>query len=285
VREIAMRELHENRSLRALEYSISILAGALFAVTLVMVLTALVMRYGMQYPSICVVGKVLGNVQVLESGTFTDVLDIDLRQSLLSIHVLLYWVFATACCLLLFRARIIRRERRALRAQLLPAQPAAVITTAEAAATLRALEPYQGTLVATLIERSLQHCQHTNLPAETAVCAAASAEVFANMLRPQYAFIMFCAYALPLIGLIGTLLGISRVVAWLGASEADISFATLGASFDAALVALVSTFVLLFFISMTQAAEEEQICAAHDYCLAHLPGRLDDAVVPHTHPL
>lgn len=280
-----MRALHEQRSLRTAEYSISIVVGALFAVTLVMVMTALVMRYGMQHPSLCVVGKVLGNVRVFENGTFTDVPDINLWQSLLSLHVLLYWVFATACCLLLFRAQMIRRERRALRAQLLPTPPPAVMTAAEVAATMRALAPHHGTVVATLIERSLRHAQHTNLPAETAVCAAASADVFANLLRPHYAFIMFCAYALPLLGLIGTLLGISRVVAWLGVSDADISCVPLGASFDAALVALVTTFVLVFFISMTQAAEEEQICAAHDYCLAHLPGRVDDNVVPHPHPL
>jgi biopolymer transport protein ExbB/TolQ len=93
---------------------------------------------------------------------------------------------------------------------------------------------------------------------------------------------MFCAYALPLLGLIGTLTGITRVVSWLSAPEADISLATLGASFDAALVALVTTFVLLFFISMTQASEEEVVSAAHDYCLEHLPKRIEGAA---THPL
>jgi len=282
-----MRRLQHSRYLNKVEYVVSIVVGALVAATVVMVTTALVLRYGVVFPPICMVGKVLCNLQVIAGGTFTDVLDIDLGQALLSTQTLLYWVFATAICLLLFRARILRRERRALRAHLLPEQPDAVIRTADVPVMLHKLAPYKGTILATLIERALQHYQCTGLPAETTVYVSASAEVLANQIRPQYAFIMFCAYALPLLGLIGTLTGIMRVVAWLSTSAADISFATLGSSFDAALMALITTFVLVFFISMMQASEEELVNAAYEYCLDHLPHRLVDAAAPvaRTYPL
>ena len=284
-----MRPVQHSRYLSTTEYCVSLLAGALVAVTVVMVTIALVLRYGAIFPPLCAVGNVLCNMQVMADGTFTEVQAIDIGQALLSTQTLLYWVFATAICLLLLRARLLRRERRALRAvraQFLPAKPGAGMRAADVPHVVHQLEPYKGTIIATLIERALQHYQSPGLPAEAAVYATASAEVFANQLRPQYAFIMFCAYALPLLGLMGTLTGMMRAVAWLGAPEADISFATLGASFDAALVALVTTFVLVFFISMTQASEEEAINAAHEYCLDHLPRRLvdDAASVAHTPP-
>ncbi|GEM_PF-1895326 len=282
-----MQPLQHHRYLSKAEYLFSLLAGALVAATVVMVTIALVLRYGAAFPPLCAVGNVLCNMQVIADGTFTDVQAIDLGQALLSTQALLYWVFATAICLLLLRARILRRERRALRAHLLPEQPGAVIHAADVPQLLHKIKPYQGTIIATLIERSLQHYQCMGLPAETTMYASASADVFANQLRPQYAFIMFCAYALPLLGLMGTLTGITRVVSWLNVPEADISFATLGASFDAALVALITTFVLVFFISMTQASEEKLISAAHEYCLEHLPQRLADDATPvaHTYPL
>jgi len=269
-----MRSLRHTRFLRTSEYLISIMAGAVFAAAVVMVMAALVMRYGAQAPVLTAVARALCNIRVVADAQFAGVAEINLGLSLVSAQSLILWIFATGCCLLLLRTRIIGRERAAIAARLLPEPPGTAIHPDDVPALLAKLAAYEGTIVATLVERSLHQYECASVPAETTIYASASAEVLASQIGPQYAFLMVCTYAIPMVGLLGTLLGFQRVVNWLSAPDADLSVAVLGTSFDAALVAVVATFLLFFFITMTQAAEEDMVAAAHDYCLAHLPNRL-----------
>lgn len=268
-----MRALRHTRFLRTSEYLISIMAGAAFAAAVVMIMAALVMRYGAQAPLLTAVARALCNTRIVTDTPFVGVPEINLGLSLISTQSLIIWIFATGCCLLLLRTRIIMRERAAIAAHLLPEPPGTAIHPDDVPALLAKLAPYDGTIVATLIERSLHQYECASVPAETTIYASASAEVLASQIGPQYAFLMVCTYAIPMVGLLGTLLGFQRVVNWLNTPEVDLGVAVLGTSFDAAIVAVVATFLLFFFITMTQAAEEDMVAAAHDYCLAHLPNR------------
>jgi biopolymer transport protein ExbB/TolQ len=93
-------------------------------------------------------------------------------------------------------------------------------------------------------------------------------------------------WAIPILGFIGTVLGISEAVS--GFSDSVNSAASLevmresigsvttglGVAFDTTLLALVMSIVIMFPMSALQKAEEEYLGRCDDYCDLHLSNRV-----------
>ena len=96
-------------------------------------------------------------------------------------------------------------------------------------------------------------------------------------------------WAIPLLGFIGTVIGISSAIGGFAAttdSAADMDALKtaingvtggLGVAFDTTLLALVLSIVLYFPMASMQKAEEELLTKIDEYCNEHLLGRLNDA--------
>ncbi len=89
----------------------------------------------------------------------------------------------------------------------------------------------------------------------------------------SYSTIRYLAWAIPSIGFIGTVLGISAAMG--KANEAiEVVTSLLGVAFDTTLVSLLLSLVLMFFIHRTQEREETQLIEIESYCLDHFVNRL-----------
>jgi biopolymer transport protein ExbB/TolQ len=110
----------------------------------------------------------------------------------------------------------------------------------------------------------------------------------ANALDSSYTTLRVFIWAIPILGFIGTVLGIGTAVAAFSdtvssAVDLDVmkesigSVATgLGVAFDTTLLALVTSIVLMFPMSWLQKFEESLLARVDDYCDSELAGRLEE---------
>jgi biopolymer transport protein ExbB/TolQ len=88
-------------------------------------------------------------------------------------------------------------------------------------------------------------------------------------LDSELAMIRYIAWAIPSIGFIGTVRGISDALGQAyRAVEGDIAGVTtsLGVAFNSTFIALVISIILMFFMHQLQLLQERLVLDTHDYC-------------------
>jgi len=117
---------------------------------------------------------------------------------------------------------------------------------------------------------------------------AMQASVDAAAVESSYTMVKVFIWAIPILGFIGTVMGIGASVGGFSesvAAAADLdvmkdSIGTvttgLGLAFDTTLLALVMSIFIMFPTSSLQKAEEDFLANVDDYCRQHLIARLDD---------
>lgn len=107
-----------------------------------------------------------------------------------------------------------------------------------------------------------------------------------SMMETSYAVVRGFIWAIPVLGFIGTVLGLSEAIGGFGAvlEQADdmsqiadsLRGVTSGLStaFETTLVALVAALVIQLLLTFLKKEEEEFLDACSDYCLRHVVGRL-----------
>ena len=138
------------------------------------------------------------------------------------------------------------------------------------------------------VVRGLEHFRVRKSTAETVTMMELQSDIDANNVAGSYTLLKVFIWALPILGFIGTVIGISAAVAGLAGSlenASDISaikgslnsvFAGLGTAFDTTLLALVLSLLIKVPASAMQKSEEDLITWVDEYCNENLLKRLND---------
>ncbi|WP_050769349.1 MotA/TolQ/ExbB proton channel family protein [Blastopirellula marina] len=135
--------------------------------------------------------------------------------------------------------------------------------------------------------RGLQHFRVRRNAAETVTMMASQSEIDSNNVASSYTAIKVLIWAIPTMGFIGTVLGISLAVASLAGAlggndpsqlmtSLTSMFSGLGTAFNTTLVALVMSMIIKFPMSSLQKSEEGVLNWVDEYCNENLLRRLND---------
>ena len=198
-----------------------------------------------------------------------------------------------AAVMLLLKYRRIARQREALELDLLPGRIGARITPDNAAAFAAQLDELpasaRGNALVERIRRALHHFEARRDAREVVDQLSSQAQIDADAVESSYTMVRVFIWAVPILGFIGTVIGIGAAVGGFSASvgaavdlevmKNSIGSVTTGlaVAFDTTLLALVMSILIMFPASWLQKAEEDFLAAVEEYCDQRLVRRLDDA--------
>jgi len=198
------------------------------------------------------------------------------------------WSFA----ILFLKSRKIARQKASVMLDVLPTELSEEIT-------LDSLDKFAGhihdlpaeageSFLVNRVIRGLQHFRVRKSAAETVTMMESQSEIDANNVASSYTIVKVFIWALPIMGFIGTVIGVSGAVAGLSGSletSSDISavkdslkdvFGNLGVAFDTTLLALVLSLFVKIPTSAMQKSEEDVVTWVDEYCNENLLRRLND---------
>ena len=136
------------------------------------------------------------------------------------------------------------------------------------------------------VSRVLSHFAARGDASETATAQTAESDADASVVATSFSIVKVLVWAMPILGFIGTVIGISESMGGFsrsldGAAEFDAIKGSLGdvttglaLAFDTTLVALVASVFLMLPMSWISKAEEQVISDVDDYCVTKLLRRL-----------
>jgi biopolymer transport protein ExbB/TolQ len=202
--------------------------------------------------------------------------------------MLFFWGLAQ----LYYKTRMIRKQRDSMLFDLLPNELGDDITTSNLklfTAHIRSLPAR--TSDSFLINRVLRGIEHFGVrksASEVATALNSQSDIDANGVYSSYTMLKFFIWAIPILGFIGTVIGIGQAVAGFGGAldtTEDVSklilslknvTSGLGTAFDTTLVALVMGLILKFICDPMQKREDDLLNGVDDYCNENLMKRLND---------
>src|SRR5919204_5861651 len=195
-----------------------------------------------------------------------------------------YCCFAWAGFILLSRYGEVRRQRRAFRLDLLPTEEGMRILPEDARPLLRRVDqigsrggPY---ILANMIRIALAKYAVSRSSQDVSDAVRTQAEVDLGRLVTGMATVHYLAWAIPALGFLGTVRGLSGGLSMAGkVGEETQSFIDqvtrhLTVAFDCTLIALVLSLALMFLVHSVQRDEEALVIDCQQYCLEHLVNRL-----------
>ena len=132
--------------------------------------------------------------------------------------------------------------------------------------------------------RGLEHFRVRNSNPEVAAVLTSQSDIDANAVQSSYTILNVFIWAIPILGFIGTVIGISAAVSGIDMSG-DIAnvkdslndvTSGLATAFDTTLIALVMSMFVMFPTSSLQKAEEDMLNSVDEYCAENLLKRLND---------
>ncbi len=199
---------------------------------------------------------------------------------------------AWAGALLVVKFARLDRASRALRLDLLPRKRAARISVENAPAFLEGLSlmppEFQHDPLVRRLRLGLEHFETRGRVSETTEQLRNLAQSDEARVESSFTMLRVFIWAIPILGFIGTVMGIGASVAGFSDSVASapnleimkdsIGAVTsgLGVAFDTTLLALVVSIFIMFPTSSLQKAEESLLAGIDDYCRKHLVSRLEE---------
>ncbi|PQO31182.1 hypothetical protein C5Y96_12595 [Blastopirellula marina] len=208
-----------------------------------------------------------------------------------SIQSLSTFLFFWAVTILWMKHRKILRQKDYLLMDVLPtdiSQEIRVDTLSKFVEHIQGLPGHDGeSFLINRVLRGLQHFRVRQNASETATMMASQSEIDYNNVSSSYAYLRVLIWAIPTMGFIGTVLGISLAVTELsgalGGGDLDKltaslqgMFSGLGTAFNTTLVALVMSMIIKFPMSSLQKSEEGVLNWVDEYCNENLIRRLND---------
>ena len=197
-----------------------------------------------------------------------------------------YCCFAWAGFILLSRFAEVRRQRHAFRLSLLPTEEGVRILPEDARPLQRRVEqissrggPY---ILANMIRIALGKYAVSRSSQDVSDAVRTQAEVDLGRLVTSMATVHYLAWAIPALGFLGTVRGLSGGLSMAGhvgeevKSFIDQATRHLTVAFDCTLIALVLSLALMFLVHSVQRDEEALVIDCQQYCLEHLVNRLYD---------
>jgi len=204
-----------------------------------------------------------------------------------TVQNLMWLVFALGIGELLVRARDGNAERAQLSMGYLPEDETTLLQSPELRqiyATAREANQPGATaeerFLPRLIQRVVTQFQTTQSIDQANALMNSSLELFLHEIDLRYSMIRYVVWAIPTLGFIGTVVGISLALAYAGAVDlqdptllAELT-KRLAVAFNTTLLALVMSALLVFIQHIVQAYEERTLNQAGQYCLDNLINRL-----------
>ncbi len=206
---------------------------------------------------------------------------------------LITWLASWAGVVLAAKWRLLTRQRRALALDLLPETIASTISPDNAhifSSYVRHLaEVSPDNFLCRRVLGAMQHLRARRGVQETVDQLDRQAVIDANAVESSYAMVRVFIWSIPILGFIGTVLGIGTAVGAFSNSVAaavdlevmrqSIGAVTvgLGVAFDTTLLALVMSILIMFPASSLQKAEEDLLVGVDRYCERRLVQRLEES--------
>lgn len=199
---------------------------------------------------------------------------------------LMFWSIA----ILVFKYSKLRRQRESMLFNLLPEDVAPDITVDNVdrfASTIRDLPVNAGaSFLVRRVLRGLEHFTVRRSASEVSTVMASQSELDSQAVNSSYALLNVFIWAIPILGFIGTVMGLGGAVGSLGVQDTSnlegikdqLGAITggLGTAFDTTLVALIMSLLLKLPASSMQKAEEDLLNGVDEYCSENLLKRLKD---------
>ena len=212
-------------------------------------------------------------------------------------YVLTYlacWSFA----ILFFKQKKLKKQQNVMQFKLLPediSQDIREDNLGEFYSHIKRLgfDPQQSFLL-TRILRGIEHFSVRKNHTETADMLKSQSEIDATMVDSSYVLIKVFIWAIPILGFIGTVLGISDAVSSFGGemgAAADIEkikeqlgqvTGGLSEAFDTTLVSLIFSLFVMFPTSVMQKNEEDLLNKVDEYCNEYFLKRLREPQLVHS---
>ena len=204
------------------------------------------------------------------------------------IMVLSFWSLA----MLLMKYRKISRQRRSLSVDVLPLDldeeimPDNVVLFRRHIRGIR--QRHSSSFLFNRIQRALALFASRGSVQEVASYLTAQAEIDATAVQTSYKMVKVFIWAIPILGFIGTVLGIGQAVGGFSgtinsAQDLDLIKTSLGqvttglaVAFDTTLVALVMSIIIMLPASSLQKSEEELLNTIDEFCNENLLRRLNE---------
>ena len=203
-----------------------------------------------------------------------------------AVVVLFFW----SLVILLFKSLKLGLQRRALDVRVLPDEPGSFISTSTVEQVLRRLREVaddpRNFVVLNRVEVALSNLRNLGRVGDVEEILRSQASQDESQMETSYALIQGFVWAIPVLGFIGTVLGLSQAIgsftSVLGAGQ-DVSAITgalgkvtagLATAFDTTLVALVAALVIQLLMVMVKKSEEEFLDEAMEHGIRNIVGRL-----------
>lgn len=204
----------------------------------------------------------------------------------------LVFLMSWSAAILFLKSRKLAQQRKSMLFDLLPTELAAEISEDTVDKFVRHIhglpvEPSQSFLINRVL-RGLETFRVRKSNPETASMLASQSDIDATAVESSYTLLKVFIWAIPILGFIGTVIGISAAVGGFSGSldtATDVSElkTSLGAitsglatAFETTLVALVMSLLVMFPTSSMQKSEEDLLNWVDEYCNENLLRRLDD---------
>jgi biopolymer transport protein ExbB/TolQ len=136
------------------------------------------------------------------------------------------------------------------------------------------------------IERALSNLQNIGQVGDVATIMRNQADYDAEHISSSYSLLHSFLWAIPVLGFIGTVLGLRQAIGALGLTlqaggdidsirqSLQLVTAGLATKFETTLVALICAVILQLLLALMQTKEGEFLDACNDYCHAHIASKL-----------
>lgn len=196
-------------------------------------------------------------------------------------------LFCWSLGILLLKLRKNRHQRDAMLLDVLPAHLGDQITRHNIGTFIDHIYGLPGrlrdSLMVNRIRKGLELFEKRRSNGEVTAMLTSQSEIDATRISGSYTFIKVFLWAIPILGFIGTVLGLSIAVASmkLGSTEDIVSFMKgvtggLATAFDTTLLGLILSIALSFPLAAMQKAEEENLTVIDTFCAEKLLARLND---------
>ncbi len=216
-------------------------------------------------------------------------IDRDRETYPLTVQNVMWMVFAIGLAELMIRLRDALRERGQLVQGWLPEDETTILqgpelrriyaATRPAGTTRRAAER-RHLFLPRLIQRVVTQFQTNRSIEQANAILNSSMDLFMHEIDLRYSMVRYVVWAIPTLGFIGTVIGISLALAFAGQADlqdplllAELT-KRLAVAFNTTLLALVMSAILVLIQHLVQAYEEQALNAAGQYCLDNLINRL-----------
>ena len=200
----------------------------------------------------------------------------------------LIFLFGWSAAILYLKWKKIKRQKDSMLFDLLPNEISDEISQDSAGRFVdhigeMPLGPGESFLVNRVL-RGLEHFRVRNSNPEVAAVLTSQSDIDANAVQSSYTILNVFIWAIPILGFIGTVIGISAAVSGIDMSG-DIAnvkdslndvTSGLATAFDTTLIALVMSMFVMFPTSSLQKAEEDMLNSVDEYCNENLLKRLND---------